>query len=97
MTVVQIEENNLHNNSFGMVPSFEIPDGGIVSRAVTAAAANIKRRSVTGRASKHYSVSVFYSMATEQDNEIEDELAQGKLSLQKSFNKTCTYRLHAYR
>lgn len=65
----------------GIMHSFGIPNGGIVSRAVTAAAANIKRRSTqlsSGRASKHYSVSVFYSMATEQDNEIEDELANGK-------------------
>lgn len=65
----------------GMVHSFGIPNGGIVGRAVTAAAANIKRRSTqlsSGRTSRHYSVSVFYSMATEQDNEIEDELANGK-------------------
>lgn len=63
-----------------MVHSFGVPNNGIVSRAVAAAAANMKRRSTqssSGRASKHYSVSVFYSMATEQDNEIEDELASG--------------------
>lgn len=64
------EQNN------GMARSLSIPNGSIVSRAVTAAAANIKRRS-TCRDSKHYSVSIFYLMATEEDNEIEDELAKG--------------------
>ncbi|KAI8977274.1 Rho GTPase activation protein [Mycotypha africana] len=71
----------------GMVHSFGIPaNGGIVSRAVTAAAANIKRTSQqipSGRASKHYSVSLFYSMATEQDSEIEDELARVQKSLRE--------------
>lgn len=77
MATVAEFEKDFWQNTTGLVTTFEIPNGGIVSRAVTAAAANIKRRSVTGRASKHYSVSVFYSMATEQDNEIEDELSQG--------------------
>ncbi|KAI8077063.1 Rho GTPase activation protein [Thamnidium elegans] len=43
----------------------------IVSRVMTAATANIKTNSM-----RHYSYSAFYSLATEQDNEIEDELAQ---------------------
>jgi Ras GTPase-activating-like protein IQGAP2/3 len=77
MTILLQLEDNWPNG--GMSQLFNIPDGGIVSRAVTAATANIKRRSITGRASKYYSVSVFYSMATEQDDEIEDELAQGNL------------------
>lgn len=67
---VQLEDNR-HNS--GMAPSF----GGIVNRAMTVASANAKRRSNTGMVSRNYSVSVFYSLATEQDNEIEDELAQG--------------------
>lgn len=70
MTKTPQEQNN------GIARSLSIPNGSIVSRAVTAAAANIKRRS-TCRDSKHYSVSVFYLMATEEDNEIEDELAKG--------------------
>ncbi|KAL9549570.1 hypothetical protein MBANPS3_005136 [Mucor bainieri] len=72
------QEKKTFERRSGMVHSFGVPNNGIVSRAVAAAAANIKRRSTqssSGRASKHYSVSVFYSMATEQDNEIEDELA----------------------
>ncbi|RCH78560.1 glyceraldehyde-3-phosphate dehydrogenase 1, partial [Rhizopus stolonifer] len=50
--------------------------------AVAAAAAN-SHHSNRGknRTSKRYSVSVFYSMATEQDNEVEDELAQAQRSL----------------
>lgn len=53
--------------------------GTIVSRAVAAAAANNHHSSKkAGRTSKRYSVSAFYSMAAEQDNEVEDELAQGK-------------------
>ncbi|KAI9247304.1 putative ras GTPase-activating protein sar1 [Helicostylum pulchrum] len=43
----------------------------IVSRVMTAATANIKKNSI-----RQYSYSAFYSLATEQDNEIEDELAQ---------------------
>ncbi|KAI8890682.1 putative ras GTPase-activating protein sar1 [Backusella circina FSU 941] len=61
--------------------SLIVQRGNIVSRAVTAAAAeNLKRRStqISGRASKHYPVSVFYSMATEQDCEVADELAQAQ-------------------
>lgn len=65
---VQLEDNP-HNS--GMAPTF----GGMVNRAMTVASA--KRRSNNGLVSRHYSVSVFYSLATEQDNEIEDELAQG--------------------
>lgn len=71
---VQLEDNR-HNS--GMAQSFGMPSGGIVNRAMTAASANIKRRSTTGIVSRQYSVYVFYSLATEQDNEIEDELAQG--------------------
>ncbi|CAO3610790.1 unnamed protein product [Mucor fragilis] len=81
---------NLEKKTFerrsGMVHSFGVPNNGIVSRAVAAAAANMKRRSTqssSGRASKHYSVSVFYSMATEQDNEIEDELASVQKTLRE--------------
>lgn len=44
----------------------------IVNRVMTAATANIKKNSI-----RQYSYSAFYSLATEQDNEIEDELAQG--------------------
>ncbi|GAA5813572.1 hypothetical protein MFLAVUS_007055 [Mucor flavus] len=43
----------------------------IVNRVMTAATANIKKNSI-----RQYSYSAFYSLATEQDNEIEDELAQ---------------------
>lgn len=55
----------------------------IVSRAVAAAAANSHHssRGKSGRNSKRYSVSAFYSMAAEQDNEVEDELAQAQRSL----------------
>jgi Ras GTPase-activating-like protein IQGAP2/3 len=61
-----------------MINSLGIPSNTIVNRVVTAAAANIKRISTQSeRTSKHYSVSIFYSMATEQDIEIEDELAKG--------------------
>lgn len=76
MTETPQEQNN------GIARSLSIPNGSIVSRAVTAAAANIKRRS-TCRDSKHYSVSVFYLMATEEDNEIEDELAKAQKTLRK--------------
>lgn len=72
----------------GMVQSFGYPQGSsIVSRAVAAAAANNHHSSRNrGRASKRYSVSVFYSMAAEQDVEVEDELAKGKpLVLNGSF------------
>lgn len=76
-----------------MVHSFGVPNSGVVSRAVAAAAANMKRRSTqssSGRASKHYSVSVFYSMATEQDSEIEDELAMVDPSNSVSMNSILT-------
>jgi Ras GTPase-activating-like protein IQGAP2/3 len=64
----------------GMVQSFGYPqNSSIVSRAVAAAAANNHHSSRNrGRGSKRYSVSVFYSMAAEQDVEVEDELAKGK-------------------
>ena len=70
----------------GMVQSYGYPGAGsagttsqIVSRAVAAAAANNHHSGrKSGRTSKRYSVSAFYSMAAEQDNEVEDELAQGK-------------------
>lgn len=54
----------------------------VVTRAVAAAAANNhhSNRSKAGRGSKRYSVSAFYSMAAEQDNEVEDDLAQGKVT-----------------
>lgn len=65
----------------GMVQSFGYPqNNSIVSRAVAAAAANNHHSSRNrGRGSKRYSVSVFYSMAAEQDVEVEDELAKGNL------------------
>lgn len=66
----------------GMVQAYGYPaptGNQIVSRAVAAAAANSHHsgRGKSGRNSKRYSVSAFYSMAAEQDNEVEDELAQG--------------------
>jgi Ras GTPase-activating-like protein IQGAP2/3 len=71
-------KNEINNNERRSVLASR---GSIVSRTVTAAAAaeNLKRRSTqtSGRASKHYPVSIFYSMATEQDCEVDDELAQG--------------------
>ena len=69
----------------GMVQAYGYPGGTganpIVSRAVAAAAANSHHssRGKGGRSSKRYSVSAFYSMAAEQDNEVEDELAQGNI------------------
>lgn len=66
-----------------MVQSFGYPgQSNVVSRAVAAAAANNHHSNrKTGRASKRYSVSAFYSMAAEQDVEVEDELAKGNLQL----------------
>jgi hypothetical protein len=64
----------------GMVQSMGYPhsSSSVVSRAVAAAAANRRQSSMrAGRASKQYSVSAFYSMAAEQDVEVEDDLAQG--------------------
>ncbi|KAI7872647.1 Rho GTPase activation protein [Spinellus fusiger] len=70
----------------GMVQAYGYPSTPgttqIVSRAVAAAAANShhsNRRA--GRSSNRYSVSVLYSMAAEQDNEVEDELAQAQRQL----------------
>lgn len=68
----------------GMVQAYGYPSTSqMVSRAVAAAAANShhSNRAKSGRGSKRYSVSAFYSMAAEQDNEVEDELAQGLLFL----------------
>lgn len=69
----------------GMIPSltYRQTTSTIVSRAVAAAAANnhhhsIRRGGGTGRGSKRYSVSAFYSMAAEQDVEVHDELAKGE-------------------
>ncbi|OBZ87986.1 GTPase-activating protein [Choanephora cucurbitarum] len=73
----------------GMVQAYGYPGGTganpIVSRAVAAAAANSHHssRGKSGRGSKRYSVSAFYSMAAEQDNEVEDELAQAQRSLRE--------------
>lgn len=74
--------NAMADRYSGQVQSYGYPSTAgtsqIVSRAVAAAAANnhhSNRRG--GRSSKRYSVSAFYSMAAEQDNEVEDELAQG--------------------
>ncbi|CAO0792635.1 unnamed protein product [Mucor circinelloides] len=80
------QEKKRFERRSGMVHSFGVPNSGVVSRAVAAAAANMKRRSAqssSGRASKHYSVSVFYSMATEQDSGIEDELANVQKTLRE--------------
>lgn len=55
-----------------------LPHG--LTRTVAAAAAN-NHHSSRGKAernSNRYSVSAFYSMAAEQDIEVEDELAQGR-------------------
>lgn len=76
----------------GMVQAYGYPvptSGTIVSRAVAAAAANSHHssRGKTGRNSKRYSVSAFYSMAAEQDNEVEDELAQAQRSLRELKSK----------
>ncbi|KAI8967074.1 Rho GTPase activation protein [Mycotypha africana] len=66
----------------------------IVSRAVAAAAANNhhsnRTRSSSGRGSKRYSVSVFYSMAAEQDVEVQDDLAQAQKRLRELKNKIST-------
>ncbi|ORE04435.1 Rho GTPase activation protein [Rhizopus microsporus var. microsporus] len=64
------------------------PNNQIVSRAVAAAAAN-SHHSGRGKSrnSKRYSVSAFYSMAAEQDNEVEDELAQAQRSLRELKSK----------
>lgn len=64
----------------GMISSLGYPQGStIVSRAVAAAAANSHHSTRRGgRGSKRYSVSAFYSMAAEQDVEVDDDLAQGK-------------------
>lgn len=65
----------------GMIQSFGYSQTStIVGRAVAAAAANNHHHSIRrggGRGSKRYSVSAFYSMAAEQDVEVEDELARG--------------------
>ena len=61
--------------------SVEIRNGSVVRRAVTAAAANIRRRSTQHRFSQQYSVSLFYAMAAEEDSEVEDELALGIVSV----------------
>lgn len=63
----------------------------VVSRAVAAAAANNHHSSRKGgRSSKRYSVSAFYSMAAEQDVEVEDELAKGKRTSGKELEKRST-------
>ncbi|KAG0177544.1 glyceraldehyde-3-phosphate dehydrogenase 1 [Apophysomyces sp. BC1034] len=77
----------------GMVQSFGYPQTSstIVSRAVAAAAANNHHSSRrTGRGSKRYSVSVFYSMAAEQDVEVEDDLAQAQRKLRELKAKIST-------
>ncbi|KAL7317649.1 RasGAP protein, variant 2 [Mucor circinelloides] len=77
----------------GMVQAYGYPSNAgtsqIVSRAVAAAAANSHHssRGKSGRNSKRYSVSAFYSMAAEQDNEVEDELAQAQRSLRELKSK----------
>ncbi|KAI9022331.1 Rho GTPase activation protein [Phycomyces nitens] len=70
----------------GMVQAYGYPSATgatqIVSRAVAAAAANSHHSNrKAGRGSNRYSVSVLYSMAAEQDNEVEDELAQAQRQL----------------
>ncbi|CAO3696688.1 unnamed protein product [Rhizopus stolonifer] len=76
----------------GMVQAYGYPqsvNSQMVSRAVAAAAANSHHsgRGKSGRNSKRYSVSAFYSMAAEQDNEVEDELAQAQRSLRELKSK----------
>ncbi|KAI9495054.1 Rho GTPase activation protein [Zychaea mexicana] len=74
----------------GMIPSLGYPQTStIVSRAVAAAAANNHHHSTRrgGRSSKRYSVSAFYSMAAEQDVEVEDELAQAQRTLRDMKSK----------
>ncbi|KAI8330166.1 Rho GTPase activation protein [Chlamydoabsidia padenii] len=61
-----------------------------VTRTVAAAAANnhhSSRSKAAGRNSKRYSVSAYYSMAAEQDNEVEDELAQAQRRLRELKSK----------
>ncbi|KAG1647127.1 hypothetical protein G6F44_000159 [Rhizopus delemar] len=76
----------------GMVQSLGYPQNStIVSRAVAAAAANNHHSSRNrGRGSKRYSVSVFYSMAAEQDIEVEDELAKAQRRLRELKTKIST-------
>ncbi|KAI9306641.1 Rho GTPase activation protein [Cunninghamella echinulata] len=84
----------------GMVQSYGYPvttaasattttSSQVVTRAVAAAAANNHHssRGKSGRGSKRYSVSAFYSMAAEQDNEVEDELAQVQRRLRELKSK----------
>lgn len=74
----------------GMVQSFGYPqNGSIVSRAVAAAAANNHHSTRRGgRSSKRYSVSAFYSMAAEQDVEVEDDLAKGNNEVYTAWQQT---------
>ncbi|KAG0770545.1 hypothetical protein G6F57_002891 [Rhizopus arrhizus] len=74
----------------GMVQAYGYPSTSqMVSRAVAAAAANShhSNRAKSGRGSKRYSVSAFYSIAAEQDSEIEDELAQAQRGLRELKSK----------
>ncbi|KAI8647885.1 putative ras GTPase-activating protein sar1 [Parasitella parasitica] len=89
------DKNQSERNSGASYSAVGISSGGIVSRAVTAATANsLERRSTQSslgrRASKQYSVSVFYSIATEQDVEIEDELANVQKTLRELKNNIST-------
>ncbi|CAO3686006.1 unnamed protein product [Rhizopus stolonifer] len=75
-----------------MVQSLGYPQkNSIVGRAVAAAAAN-SHHSIRGRgrSSKRYSVSVFYSMAAEQDVEVEDDLAKVQRRLRELKTKIST-------
>ncbi|KAG0749236.1 hypothetical protein G6F62_000130 [Rhizopus arrhizus] len=76
----------------GMVQPLGYPHkNSIVGRAVAAAAANSRYSSRNrGRGSKRYSVSVFYSMAAEQDVEVEDELARAQKRLRELKTKIST-------
>ncbi|KAL0081668.1 Rho GTPase activation protein [Phycomyces blakesleeanus] len=66
------------------IPSDYLANSTIVSRAMAAAAANNHHNAHAirrGRQSHRYDVSVFYSMAAEQDIEIEDDLALAQRTL----------------
>ncbi|ORX62794.1 Rho GTPase activation protein [Hesseltinella vesiculosa] len=70
-------------------PTLSPSNSQVVSRAVAAAAANNHHsgKGKGGRNSMRYSVSAFYSMAAEQDNEVEDELAQAQRRLREIKSK----------
>ncbi|KAI8338627.1 Rho GTPase activation protein [Chlamydoabsidia padenii] len=88
-----VERENGMVQSYGYPPTATTTNNShhsqVVTRAVAAAAANNhhSNRSKAGRGSKRYSVSAFYSMAAEQDNEVEDDLAQAQRRLRELKSK----------